>query len=192
MISAIPVARNFGETVHHHHGGQDIGHEVVFFIKHFSGDDDGGVAVVGDVAGDTDRFSRLGGADEVHGHGYGDYRSAYGGTGDAGDGIGQGGQDTAVEAAPVVVVLHWICLQADSDAAAVDFINMDVEIVLHEPVLLVYIPDMLPYFLRILQRFHIIIDHSGPILCFGFAVSFHHNWDGGRMQDGNGTQRGRG
>lgn len=161
--STIPAPRYFCEPVHHHHGGQYIRHEMILFVKHIRFYDNGGVTVVSDMAGDTDGFSRFGSTDEIHGHGYSNHGSSYGCTGDTGDGIGQGSQHTAMEAAPVIVVLQWVCLQADGDTAAVNFINVDMEIIFHEPVFLINVPDVLPDFLRISELFYIGI-HHGPIL----------------------------
>lgn len=64
---------------------------------------------------------------------------------------------------PVIIVLHGIRLQAYGYTAAVDFINVNMEIIGHEPVFFINIPDMLSDFLRISQLFHIGI-HSIPIL----------------------------
>ena len=97
---------------------------MVFFIVHIGFDNDGLPPPVGDMAGDTNCFSGLRIADEIHGHGYSDHRRTYGGTGNAGYGVRQGYQDTAMEAAGVVIVFGGVCFQAYRHAAAVDFIYL--------------------------------------------------------------------
>lgn len=136
---------------------------------------------VGDMAGDTNCFSGLRIADEIHGHGYSDHRRTYGGTGNAGYGVRQGYQDTAMEAAGVVIVFGGVCFQAYRHAAAVDFINVDMEIISHEMVLAVNIPYMLPDLFRVCNLDNFVC-HNGPILLMIYPIYLTRQGRG--LQDG--------
>ena len=120
--------------IHHHHCREDICHQVVLFVEHVRLDDDRGAAIVRDAARDADRFSRLGGADEIHRHRDRHDRGSDGGRGHACDRVGESYQYAPVQASSMVVVLQRVGLQADGRTPSVNVRDLYMEIVTHEMV----------------------------------------------------------